>query len=134
MSSPSRTIHTITGLRSVPSRRRPAMCISSMLAIWASSSGDHVFMRVLPLSGADQNLEGLAIGHGAVAVGCLVEADGAVEDAAGFDGAVEDVGHEFLDVGAGRCGSAGEGEIADHGVETHWYVGVLGYAGWAGHA
>src|SRR5258707_5471606 len=77
---------------------------------------------------ADEDLEGLAVGHSAVAVGHLVQADGAVEDAAGLDGAVEDVGHEFLDVGASGGGAAGEGDIAKEHCGADGAFPVLGDA------
>ena len=36
------------------------------------------------MSGADEDLQGLTVGHGAVAVGHLLEVHGAVEDAPGL--------------------------------------------------
>jgi hypothetical protein len=77
-------------------------------------------------SGSDEDLQGLAGVHGAVAVGHLVEVDGAVEDTAGLDAAFEDVGEEFLDVGAGRGGAAGQGDVAaEEAADPDWSFLVL---------
>jgi hypothetical protein len=59
----------------------------------------------------DQHFEGFAVVHRLVAVWDRVESDFAVEDLSGFDGAVEDVREQGFDVGAGGCGSAGEGDV-----------------------
>jgi hypothetical protein len=53
-------------------------------------------------SGLDEHLQGLAVGHGAVAVGDLVQANSAVEHPAGFDPALQHVGEQPLDVSPGR--------------------------------
>ena len=52
-------------------------------------------------SGTDENLECRSAGHGAVTVGHVVQADGAVEHPAWLDPPVEHIGQQFLDVGAG---------------------------------
>jgi hypothetical protein len=52
------------------------------------------------------------------AVRRLVEADGAVEQPAGLDRAVEHVGQQLLDVGPGRGRAAGPGEVAHDHVEA----------------
>src|SRR3954451_5217833 len=59
----------------------------------------------------DQDLDRLAVGHRAVAVGHAVEVGRGVHDLPRFDGAVEDVGHQLLDVGADRRGPAGEADV-----------------------
>src|SRR3954453_17897166 len=64
-----------------------------------------------PWSGLDQDLDRLAVGHRAVAVGHAVEIRRGVEDLPRLDGAVEDVGHQVLDVGADRRGPAGQADV-----------------------
>jgi hypothetical protein len=76
----------------------------------------------------DKHLQGFAVGHGAVTVRHLVEADGAVEDPAGFDPAFQHVGEQFLDVGPGRGGAAGDGDVAQDQVRAERPFGVLGQA------
>ena len=69
------------------------------------------------------------MGHGAVAVRDVVKVDRADEDLAGFDPSFEDVGHEFLYVGARGCGAAGEGDVAaEEAAETDGCDLVLGDA------
>lgn len=60
------------------------------------------------LSGRDEDLEAPPVGHGLVAGGDAVEVGGGVEDLPGLDGAVEDRGHQFLDVRPDRGRSADE--------------------------
>src|SRR4051812_46422176 len=79
-------------------------------------------------SRADEDLECLPSGHGAVAVGYLVQADGAVEDPARLNAAVEDVGQQVLDVRAGGGDAAGHGDVAPDGVEAQRHLAVLGGA------
>jgi hypothetical protein len=43
----------------------------------------------------DQHLERRPVGHGAVPVGCLVEADSAVEDPARLDAALKHLGQQL---------------------------------------
>jgi hypothetical protein len=57
------------------------------------------------------------------------EGDGAVEDAAGVDVAVQDVRHELLHVGAGGGDAAGEGDVAQELAEAERDLGVLRGAG-----
>ena len=59
----------------------------------------------------DEHFQSGAVIHRLVPVWDLVEGDLAVEHLPGFDGAVEDVGEQGRDVGAGGCGSAGEGDV-----------------------
>src|SRR6266508_4728920 len=66
-------------------------------ALFVSSS--RVNPRGAWRSGADEHLQRFAIGHGAVAVGHVLEADGAVEHLARLERAVEHVGQQLLDVG-----------------------------------
>src|SRR5437868_6418614 len=87
-----------------------------------------------PLLRADEDFERLPVGHGAVAVRYLLEADGAVEHAAGLQPAVEHVGQEFLDVGAGWGDATGEGDVAHEHVEVHRDLRVLGGSDPADHA
>src|SRR5258707_264366 len=61
---------------------------------------------------SDEDFQALAVVHVLVARGYAVDVGGGVEDLAGFDDAVEDVGHEFLDVGADRRRAAREGDVA----------------------
>ncbi len=49
-------------------------------------------MSFLLWSGLDEDLQRLAGGHGAVAVGDFIQANGAVEDAAALDRALQDSG------------------------------------------
>ena len=60
-------------------------------------------------SAPDEDFEGFTGVHGPVAVGHGVETDLAVEHLAGLDAAVENAGQQRVDLGAGRCGAAGEG-------------------------
>src|SRR6266487_3203828 len=59
----------------------------------------------------DEHFESGAVVHRLVPVWDLVEGDLAVENLPRFGGAVEDVGEQGLDVGAGGCGSAGESDV-----------------------
>ena len=74
---------------------------------------------------ADEYFKCFAVGHGLVAGRDVVQADGAVEDLAGFDGAVEHEGQQLLDVGPGRCDAAGERDVAHELSEPERNVGVL---------
>jgi len=75
----------------------------------------------------DQDFQGFAVVHSSVAVGDGVELDLAVEHLAGVHAAVEDTGQEGVDVGAGGCGSAGEGDVrAEEAAETDGGIFVLG--------
>jgi hypothetical protein len=65
-------------------------------------------------SGRHHHLDRLALGHRAVAVRHVAEADGAVEDAAGVDAAFEDVGQKLVDVADG-CGAAADGDVVVEG-------------------
>src|SRR3954447_12126190 len=79
-------------------------------------------------SGTDEDLERLAGVHRLVAGGDVVQADGAVEHAAGLDAALEHVGQQFLDVGALGTGAAGEGDVAAEEVEASGGLLVLRHA------
>src|SRR5215208_4765636 len=83
---------------------RPSGRCSIGCSLSHHSTLGHACRRVGGRSGLDEHLQGLAVGHGAVAVRHLVEADGAVEDPAGLDPALEHIGEQFLDVG--RAGAA----------------------------
>src|SRR5213593_2669321 len=65
------------------------------------------------LSWLDHDLDRLPLVHRPVPVRDLVEADDAVEDAAWFDPAVEDVREKLLDVGACRSRPAADGDVAE---------------------
>src|SRR5438552_4105769 len=58
-----------------------------------------------------EHLDRLALVHRPVAVGYAVEVDDAVEDPARLDPSLEDVGQQFLDVGAGRGGTAADADV-----------------------
>ncbi|GHA48251.1 hypothetical protein GCM10010345_61000 [Streptomyces canarius] len=92
--------------------------------------------RYQPLAGTSrphQYLERLARVHGSVALGYAVGADGAVEDPAGFDASLKDVGEELVDAGAGRGGACGEGDVvAEEAAEADRGLLVLGDAQTAG--
>jgi hypothetical protein len=78
-------------------------------------------------SGRGEHFEALAIVHVLVSGRDTVDVGGGVEDLPRFDGAVEDVGHEFLDVGTCGCGAAGEADVsAEEAAETDGGVFVLG--------
>src|SRR5436190_22953539 len=62
-------------------------------------------------SGPDHHLERLALIHRPVAGGCLVEWNGPVEDAAGLDSPLEDIGQELLHVGPDGCRPAAHAEV-----------------------
>src|SRR6266536_2100373 len=62
-------------------------------------------------SGLDHDLDRLPLVHRPVAVRHLVEAHDPVEDPAGLDPAIKDVGQKLLDVGADRGGSAAHGDV-----------------------
>ena len=67
--------------------------------------------------------------------GYAIEIGGGVEDLPRLDRAVEDVGHEFLDVGADRGGAAGEADVAaEQAGEADGGVLVLRDADAADHA
>src|SRR5436190_15557686 len=66
--------------------------------------------------GLDQHFERLAVVHRAVAVWHADEAGRPVEDPAGLDLALEDVGHQPLDVGARRRGPAREHEVGEEAL------------------
>src|ERR1700735_2047022 len=59
-------------------------------------------------SGVDEYLEAGAVGHVLVSGWDALEIGGGVEDLPGLDGAVEDVGHQLLGVGADRRRPAGQ--------------------------
>ena len=85
--------------------------------------------------GADEDLEGSPCVHVLVALRYLVEGDFTVEDPAGVDLAAEDARHKGLDIGAGGCGSAGEGDVgAEEAAEADRRVLVLWDADSADHA
>ena len=76
-------------------------------------------------SGPDADFEGFTGVHGPVAVGHDVESDLAVKHLARLGAAVENAGQQRVDVGAGRCGAAGEGDVraekADPtGASSYW--------------
>src|SRR5215203_1459196 len=75
-------------------------------------------------SGGHKNLELLATGHRLVPTRHAVEVDGGVEDLAGLDGAVEDVGHQLVDVGPYWRHAASVGEVAVKHAEVGG-IGVL---------
>jgi hypothetical protein len=50
-----------------------------------------------------------------VAIGDTIEVDDEAEDAAGFDGAGEDVPKELVDGGAGGCGAAPDDDVLVEG-------------------
>src|SRR4051794_31171449 len=79
-------------------------------------------------SGRDHDLEGLALVHRPVAVGHAVEADDAVEDAAGLDPAFENVRQQLLDVGADRGGAAAYRHVAVERLARRRHRLVLGNA------
>src|SRR3954451_20116088 len=64
-------------------------------------------------SGLDEDLDGLAVGHRAVAVRDALNVDGAVEDATGFDLPVEDVGQQLIDVRAHRGRAPADGDVLE---------------------
>src|SRR5207253_779193 len=64
------------------------------------------------VEGDDVRVDGVGRGVGRV-VGHYVEADDSVEDASRFDPAVEDVGQQFLDVGADGCRAAADGDVVE---------------------
>src|SRR5207244_7847870 len=66
-------------------------------------------------SGLHHHLDRFALVHRPVAVGHLVEAEDAVEDAAGFDAAFEDVRQELLEVRADRGGAAAHADVVEEG-------------------
>ena len=75
---------------------------------------------------ADEDLEGTPRIHLPVSLRCLVESNFAVEDAAWANAAGEDAGHQGLDICAGGCGSAGEGDVAaEEAPESDWGVLIL---------
>src|SRR5436853_6565068 len=55
-----------------------------------------------------EHLDRLALVHRPVAVGYAVEVDDEIEDLARLDPYLEDVGQQFIDVGADRCGTAAD--------------------------
>jgi len=59
-----------------------------------------------PGSGANEDLECLAVVHEAIALGDLFQAHAAVEDSSGVDLPATDVGHELFHAGAGGATSA----------------------------
>jgi len=77
-------------------------------------------------SAPDEDFEGFTGVHGPVAVGHGVETDLAVEHLAGLDAAVENAGQQRVDLGAGRCGAAGEGDVGPKrlpnptGASSYW--------------
>src|SRR5439155_20291006 len=76
----------------------------------------------------DQDLDGLALVHRAVAVRHLVEADDSVEDTAWLDPPVEDVRHELLDVCARRGRTAGDADVVEEGRRRRRNLLLLGNA------
>src|SRR3954470_4115898 len=83
---------------------------------------------VLRPSRPHQDLQRLAIVHGAVAVGYAVEIDRAVEHAARVDAAVHDVRQQFVNVRAHRRRAACDDDVAvKHGLRARDGV-VMGHA------
>src|SRR3954468_5633518 len=79
-----------------------------------------------PRSRLDEDLDRLAVGHRAVAVGHAVEVGRGVQDLPRLDGAVEDVGHQLLDVGADRRRPAGQADVvAEQAAEADRCLLVL---------
>src|SRR3954453_14396323 len=64
-----------------------------------------------PGSGLDEDFEALAVVHVLVTGRHTVDVGGGVENLSGLDAAVEDVGHELLDVGTHRGGPTGESDV-----------------------
>src|SRR4051794_15150236 len=60
----------------------------------------------------DEDLEALSIGHVLVSGRDTVDVGGGVEHLSRFDRSVDDVGHQFFDVGPSRCRSAGQADVA----------------------
>src|SRR5690349_22175603 len=83
------------------------------MAAWSGSPR----WSLLLFSRLDENLERGALVHRPVAVGGVLEGHGAVEDPAGLDPALQDVGQQLLDVGALRTRAAGERDVAAEQVE-----------------
>src|SRR2546423_469039 len=105
-----------------------------MSLVIAAKPGRPGALRYADRSGTDEDFERFPVGHGPVAVRHLLEADGAVEHAAGLERAVEHVGQELLDVGAGRRDAPGEGDVAHEHVEVHRDLRVLRGSDPADHA
>ena len=84
--------------------------------------------RVGGRSRLDEHLQRLAVGHGAVAVWHLLQADGAIEHPAWFDPALEYVGKQLPNVDPGRSGAAGDGDVAQDQVGSERPFAVLGQA------
>src|SRR5438128_975645 len=62
-------------------------------------------------SGPHHDFDRLALVHPPVAVGNLLEADDPVEDAAGLDPSLQDIGEQLLDVRADRGGAAADRDV-----------------------
>src|SRR6266566_8216410 len=90
---------TVTGFRSVSSRRSEAISSSSAVPILLSSSLVHAVIRAPPSSELDQDLDRFTFVHCPVAIRHFVEADDPIKDSTRFDhaaqadGAVSDNGH-----------------------------------------
>src|SRR6476646_7543406 len=123
MQSPSRTTHIVTGLRSVPSRRTDARLSSSALPIVSSSS--RVQLVIAHLLQLDEELDRLALVHRPVAVRYVGQRPRTVEYPAGLDSAVEDIGQQFLDIGARRGGTAGDSDVVEERPERRRDLLVL---------
>src|SRR3954469_12889911 len=108
------------GAPAAPGRRLPAGKLSRRAAV--------------ARSGTDEDLERLAGVHRLVPGGDVVQPDGAVEDPAGLDAALEHVGQQVLDVGPLRAGAAGEGDVAAEEVEAGRRLVVLRDAAPVDHA
>ena len=65
------------------------------------------------------------LSNGAPVGGYLVERPSPVEDAAGLDRAVEDVGEEFVDVGPNGCGTAADCDVVVEGLAGRGHLAVL---------
>lgn len=59
----------------------------------------------------EHDLDGAAFVHGTVGLGSFLQRQNDVEHAARVDGAGEDVGEQFGDVGPGRSHAAGNGDV-----------------------
>ena len=90
---------------------RPGRRVSSRLA--ASCELGATCRRLYSASSLrrHEHLDRLALVHRPVAVGYAVEVDDAVEDPARLDPSLEDVGQQFLDVGADRGGTAADADV-----------------------
>src|SRR4051812_27074909 len=96
----------------IPSLPEPRTRFSMLISFFCTTA-------LLPwASGVDEDLERFAVVHGSVAVGCLVEADGAVEDPPRLDGSVQHDRQQLLHIGACGGDAAGEGEVAHEHVHA----------------